>query len=243
MTEPLSRPAVAAQDYAGTSVASRVLRRQGHDADDAVLTARTLVAIADGIDGVGGSGAQVLAHVHRVLGRRRDPRSLVGALRAVNASLWLEHGDGAPVAATVTVATWSDRRLFVGQVGDSRAYLVRHGSCQLLTVDQLDEARWQDEARWSGLDGLDSPARLGHHRSAPPVQVRACLVYPGDRLVLCTDGLWRSLGDTWLAGVSGLTAPAACDYLCDALTPAEEDAAVVVVAFGGSMVATNTGHC
>jgi protein phosphatase len=101
----------------------------------------------------------------------------------------------AGMATTLTsVLTASD----VGQVshvGDSRAYLFRHGELVQLTRDHTLAQRMVDDGTLSSLDEANSVMRsaltncLGGDKSDVYVDVHPFRIADGDRLLLCTDGL------------------------------------------------------
>ncbi len=114
------------------------------------------------------------------------------------------------MGATCACAWVEGQHLFIGYVGDSRMYLVRDGSIQRMTVDHT----WVQEA----VDrGIITPAQMRDHPNVhvirrhlgsvelPQVDFRlrlddsestqqahdnqGTLLQPGDKLLLCTDGL------------------------------------------------------
>jgi serine/threonine protein phosphatase PrpC len=196
-------------------------RREGVTSD-AVLCEAGLYAVADGVDHGEGSGQVVLDVVRRLLGTRPTHRRVRAALHAGNASLWCR-GDGpVDVAATVTLALWRSGRLVLGHVGDSRAYLVRGTAITLLTNDQLDITKKGDGA----------VRRVGARRAPAGIDIVLPDVRVGDRLLLCTDGLWRVVAPSAFAELLGGAPQHAAVRLRElALTACYEDASAVVVAF------------
>lgn len=98
------------------------------------------------------------------------------------------------MGTTATIAAMLDRRLFVGQVGDSRAYLLRNGKLVQLSrdqslVNQLIEAGQltEEEAETFEHNNIILQA-LG---TAETVQVDLTYVdiCKGDILMMCSDGL------------------------------------------------------
>jgi PPM family protein phosphatase len=98
------------------------------------------------------------------------------------------------MGTTATVAAFLDRRVFIGQVGDSRAYLLRNGKLVQLTrdqslVNQLIEAGQltEEEAETFEHNNIILQA-LG---TAETVQVDLTFVdlCQNDVLMLCSDGL------------------------------------------------------
>jgi protein phosphatase len=108
---------------------------------------------------------------------------------------------------TTIVSVWIDEYIAsVAHVGDSRAYLWHQGALEPLTEDHsLVEAHVR-----AGL--LDAAARAtAPHRNVltrvlgrePEVQVdlNEVPVQPGDRLLLCSDGLIRTVDEAAIAGM------------------------------------------
>ena len=89
-------------------------------------------------------------------------------------------------------------------VGDSRAYRWRRGQLRRLTEDHSLVAEQLRMGVLTGEEAVRSPLRhvitrsVGTRRSVQP-EVQVLSVEPGDRLLLCTDGLTRELPDAALA--------------------------------------------
>lgn len=126
------------------------------------------------------------------------------------------------MGTTATVALLTGNRLFLGHVGDSRAYLLRDGEMQQLTADHS----WVAEQARAGAIPAEQ-ARLHPDRNILTrclgagllVQVdrRIVPVQVGDILLLCTDGLTNVVSDEEIReAVRNHRQPqAACDYLVD----------------------------
>ncbi|HSC85946.1 MAG TPA: Stp1/IreP family PP2C-type Ser/Thr phosphatase [Polyangiaceae bacterium] len=152
-------------------------------------------------------------------------RRLVQAIEFAGASIFQEARSDRSrrgMGTTSTIAALLDRRLFVGQVGDSRAYLLRGGKLQLLTrdqslVNQLIEAGQltEEEAETFEHNNIILQA-LG---TAETVQVDLTHVdlCKGDVLMLCSDGLSGMIrGDEIFDVLTRVTAPMeACRELTD----------------------------
>jgi protein phosphatase len=156
--------------------------------------ATTLLAVADGVGGeAGGEMASAAATraladgFFRVKGRPAAD-ALAAAMRGANDAVLSTAGQaGAQGAASTLVAAAVDgSSAVIGNLGDSRAYLVRNGEIRLITSDH------------SG-DYQSSITRfVGDPRGVQPdVFVEA--LRPGDRLVLCSDGLTRHVEDPEIA--------------------------------------------
>ncbi|MBI5877189.1 MAG: serine/threonine-protein phosphatase [Chloroflexi bacterium] len=88
------------------------------------------------------------------------------------------------MGSTGTIALFSGQRVFIGHVGDSRAYLFRSGALRALTHDDHSEG----EARNVLTQAIGAGAALRVDRSIHAVQA-------GDYLFLCTDGLTTMVND------------------------------------------------
>ncbi len=100
------------------------------------------------------------------------------------------------MGTTVVLAAWrKNNELFLAGVGDSRAYLIRNRKMTQLTVDHslaqaLVEAKTitQEEARDHKFKNV-LWKYLGSKEVGDGPDVINVLIQPGDRFLLCTDGL------------------------------------------------------
>ncbi len=104
------------------------------------------------------------------------------------------------MGTTVTAAVLIGPRLIVGQVGDSRAYIYRHGQFAQLTKDQslvqqLIDANQltEEEARDFDKNNIILQA-LGTSENVH-VDITSAILRRGDRLVMCSDGLCGLVSD------------------------------------------------
>lgn len=98
------------------------------------------------------------------------------------------------MTTTLVAAVVGGGTVFLGHVGDSRAYLLREGELLQLTDDHSmvnelvrNGQMSYEEARKSRYRNVITRA-IGLHPTVQP-DVAAIEVLPGDRLVLCSDGL------------------------------------------------------
>lgn len=196
------------------------------------------VVLADGMGGrQGGERAAQLA-VDTVLERRggrfEDPRRAI--LRA-NARIREQAAaeDLPGMGTTVVVVDHPDveaANVVVAWVGDSRLYRVRDGVAEPVTRDHT----WEALLLELGTD--PDAARERRHvltravGTQARVDVDLCTfeVRPGDRLVLCSDGVHTALGPGAIAALAGQGAPALVDAAVAAGTRDDATAAVVELA-------------
>jgi len=137
-------------------------------------------------------------------------RALDSAMRAANGAVY-EAGrtaGGGAMGTTLTAAALRGRTLHVGNIGDSRTYLLRGGRIKQLSHDHslvgeqlrlglLTEA----QARASTIRNVITRA-VGHDTQVEP-DVFAFTVEVGDRLLLCSDGLHGLVENAELARIAG----------------------------------------
>jgi serine/threonine protein phosphatase PrpC len=160
--------------------------------------------------------------------------ALIRAVDAANTSVRTMAG-----GTTLLLAALADSCAFIAHVGDSRAYLIHSDDTwSLLTRDHnlawepvLQGLMSEEEAETRGLT-VCLTQHLGSRRPIPDVFTVA--LTPGDRLVLCTDGVYRALyNDRKLAKISNNGSPAfAALRLRDAalIAGAPDNIGLVVVA-------------
>jgi protein phosphatase len=111
--------------------------------------------------------------------------------------------------ASTAVIGVMDRGVFhVVNIGDSRAYLVRGGEAGVLTRDHSVAAAMCEQGQLTATEARYHQLRnrltasLGSPR-AVTLDYKAVQVGHGDRIVLCSDGLWDMLPDVEIAGLVG----------------------------------------
>jgi len=160
-----------------------------------------LFAVADGLGGHRAgevASHKALEQLPQFLGGAANPAvDLVTAMEAVNASLLaIANANRAwrGMGTTCTACLVRGRDLWVGHVGDSRAYLLRGGDVLQLTEDHTWVSELVKNGEMTGEEARRHPRRnmlvraLGVE-AAVRVDLRYLGLVPGDRVLLCTDGL------------------------------------------------------
>lgn len=136
-------------------------------------------------------------------------RAVLGANKAILAEVEA-HPEERGKGTTCTAAIISPDLLAIAQVGDSRAYLLREGRLHVLTRDQTLASELID-AGVSRPDQIeDLPSRhvltqaLGRRADVQPV-ITDVELREGDRVLLCSDGLYVPVGDETIAAILGGT--------------------------------------
>lgn len=170
----------------------------------------SLFMVADGMGGAAAGEVASAMAIETVLeemrarwiaGTSEDSEVFAAAIRdaciAANTRIHryaTEHPEHRGMGSTATICGLLGDRLFLAQVGDSRAYLVRNGSARQITKDQslvqklveageltVEEAELS-ERRNIILQALGPEAKV-------KVDLTSQQVRRGDTLVLCSDGL------------------------------------------------------
>ncbi len=170
----------------------------------------TLFMVADGLGGAAaGEIASDLAinTVYEEMrerwmhSQRMDPQGFASALKAAtdaaNAKIFayaLEHPEHRGLGTTATVAGLLGDTLYLAQVGDSRAYVIRNGEAMQITKDQSLMQRLVEAGELTQEEAERSERRnIILQALGPEPTVRIDLTHQqmrqGDILVLCTDGL------------------------------------------------------
>lgn len=110
------------------------------------------------------------------------------------------------MGTTVTGLVWLGERMAVVHVGDSRAYLLRDGTLDQITKDHTYVQSLVDAGEITPEEATRHPRRNLLNRAVDGIHVvEADLsmreTRPGDRYLLCTDGLSGVVPDTTLAEV------------------------------------------
>jgi serine/threonine protein phosphatase PrpC len=119
-----------------------------------------------------------------------------------------EEADLHGMGTTLTAAVIDGDRLHVAHAGDSRCYLWREGELKQLTEDHSWIAEQLRVGAITEIEAKQSRYRhvitrsVGVERHAD-VEVRSVAVAPGDRLLLCSDGLFGLVPDEDLAKLLG----------------------------------------
>lgn len=237
-----------------------------HDPTPAALEGRAfalgprgaLLLVADGMGGSAGGALASRTTVERVredLARawlpepwstaRAFTHHLVEALQAANRELHeLARGDPRlnGMGSTVTAAGLLGDHLYLAQVGDSRAYLVRDGIARQLTRDQsvvqeLLDAGALTEEQASGSAHRHAILQAVGTESELDVDLTSQQARRGDTLIVCSDGLSGLVEPEELAAAAGrFHDPTA---LCEALLEmadargAPDNVTVAAAALGG----------
>ncbi len=184
-------------------------KTSGHDLARHQIGARgLLLAVADGMGGAkAGEVASRLAveQLVRSLGapsqNEMPADRLRGGLKLANRAIRQasdENLDYSGMGSTMTAALVSGGQAIIGQVGDSRGYLIRGNEVRQITKDQSFAQALIDAGELTEEQGAHSPERhlilqaLGGRDEIEP-KIGTVALMRGDHLLLCTDYLARKV--------------------------------------------------
>ena len=183
------------------------LLREGNE--DSAYAGPRLLAVADGMGGHAAgevASALTIASMAELDAEQPDGDMLkVLALAVAMANARLQEKIIANPAVegmgtTLTALLWSDGHAAVCHIGDSRGYLLREGELYQITHDHTLVQSLVDEGRISADDVSTHPQRSlllraldGRSIAEPDLSIHESL--PGDRYLLCSDGLSGVVSD------------------------------------------------
>lgn len=198
--------------------------------EDSYYNGHRLWMVADGLGGhqAGEVASQLAVHTisQAVLGSEDCcSGSLSDAIYEANMKIYGEAKKSpqfAGMGTTITAALYDGiDKLFIGHVGDSRAYLIRNGSMSQLTEDHSVVAVLLKDGALSAEEAKVHPHRnyltqaLGVDESIK-VDLLEIKIFEDDYLVLTTDGLTNVVEDEEIVEIVNIEAEP--QRICDILT-------------------------
>jgi PPM family protein phosphatase len=132
---------------------------------------------------------------------------IIAAVQDANRAIWEQaQMIGSDMGTTCTVVLLLGQALYIGHVGDSRAYLATPTGMRQLTNDHSAVGRLIQVGQLDPSEARDHPLRSQLYRTVgqhPEIQVDFVYQPLGDaaQLLMCSDGLWGMLDDEVLLDV------------------------------------------
>jgi PPM family protein phosphatase len=178
--------------------------------EDAYLVDEPLFVVADGMGGHRGGDVASRMAVDTIEALfRRGEGALTEQVQEANRAVFERSSIDRSVAGmgtTLTAALVQGARARLAHVGDSRAYLLRGGDLKMLTEDHTLVQRMVQQGEITEAEAERHPQRsvvtraLGIEMSIP-VDEAIVDLEPGDRLLLCSDGLTSMVDDRRVAEI------------------------------------------
>lgn len=215
---------------------------------DSGYAGRNLFIVADGMGGhAGGDVASAIAlkrivEADKPYASAKDAEfALETALLAANtlvAETVFDHAELTGMGTTVSAIVRVDDKVALAHIGDSRIYLLRDGNFEQVTADHTFVQRLVDSGRITQEEAAVHPRRsvlmrvLGDVDSSPEIDTAILDTQPGDRWLLCSDGLSSYVSDDKIAAAltTFTDAKDACNRLVrEALDQGAPDNVTIVI--------------
>ena len=170
--------------------------------EDSAYAGPHLLVLADGMGGhaAGEVASQLMVEHLEHLDRDPEDADMLALLGAAaedgNASIEAsvaEHPEQAGMGTTLTATMFNGRELGLIHVGDSRGYLLRDGELRQLTVDDTFVQSLVNDGKLAPEDVSSHPQKSlilkAYTGRAVEPHLELIQVQPGDRVLLCSDGL------------------------------------------------------
>ncbi|MSZ20291.1 MAG: serine/threonine-protein phosphatase [Actinobacteria bacterium] len=172
---------------------------------DSGYAGTNLFFVADGMGGhAGGDVASAITAQHVALAdepvesSQQAEQKLIDYIWQANEKLGVsvaEHSELAGMGTTFSGMLVNGTKVSIGHIGDSRVYLARDGILKQITSDHTFVQRLVDTGRITEEEALVHPRRsvlmrvLGDVEQFPEIDVDTFETKPGDRWMVCSDGL------------------------------------------------------
>ncbi len=240
--------------FEGSSVAISHTGKVRSNNQDSGYAGSNLFVVADGMGGhAGGDVASSLA-VHRLKEldhpfastgeAERALQDAIGSTASVLIDTVARRPELAGMGTTVSGLIMVDDYAVIAHIGDSRIYLYRDDALTQITTDHTFVQRLVDSGRITPEEARYHPRRsvlmrvLGDMDPDPEIDTFIMPTQPGDRWLLCSDGLSGVVDDAHTSKVlgqklpPGRTADLLLKQALDAGAP--DNVTVVIVDVGGS---------
>jgi serine/threonine protein phosphatase PrpC len=172
-------------------------------------------------DGVGGADAGEVASeyaseqtVVNYITSNDDPnlgQRLVNAMKVANTDLRqlvAERNENKRMATTMVATAITGQIAYIANVGDSRGYHWRNNALRQVTKDQSLVAKLVEEGAITEAEAANHPHRnvilysIGSEKN-PQIDLFEVDLDPGDKILMCSDGLTRHVADQEICDILG----------------------------------------
>jgi len=123
-------------------------------------------------------------------------RTAIEAANEAVVKYGMDHRESEGLSTTIVATIISGKTAHVAHAGDSRAYLINRGGIKQLTKDDSEVQELVDAGKITADEARRYPGRNVITRAVGAasdirVNVTSIELQPGDRILLCSDGLWE----------------------------------------------------
>lgn len=239
--------------FEGSSAAISHTGKVRSNNQDSGYCGANLFVVADGMGGHAGGDVASSIAIHRLkdlehgytetADAERDLRDAIADTAGQLIETVAERPELAGMGTTVSALMMVEDHAVIAHIGDSRIYLYRDGALTQITTDHTFVQRLVDSGRITPEEARYHPRRsvlmrvLGDMDPDPEVDTFIMPTQPGDRWLLCSDGLCGVVDDAHTAktldqGLApGRTADLLLKQALDAGAP--DNVTIVIVDVGG----------
>lgn len=239
--------------FEGSSAALSHTGKVRSNNQDSGYAGSNLFIVADGMGGHAGGDVASSIAIAQLADLDRPFESPAAAERALGEAITdtaaalidtvAARPELAGMGTTVSALAMVDDYAVIAHIGDSRVYLYRDGALTQITTDHTFVQRLVDSGRITPEEARYHPRRsvlmrvLGDMSPNPEIDTFVMPTQPGDRWLLCSDGLCGVVPDTQTAKALGAdlaparTADALLKMALDAGAP--DNVTIVLVDVGG----------
>ena len=218
-------------DWAAASVQGRRRLRN----EDSWKQLGPVFAVADGMGGLSAGDKASAIAAHTIANEWLSTEELAPeqVVRRANFEVLQLAGDTDTSGSTVTAIRIAHDQATVIHVGDSRVYRLRDGHAELLTRDHNLRSELLAAGIMPGNTKSLGPLRaltsyLGKADEDLLVDIRSVSLRHGDRLVLCTDGVFDEMSHSEFASRAGNESAAVAVNRLTALQGSDDATALIV---------------
>ena len=202
------------------------VREQNQDAVGYFTTkdeAWTMLVVCDGMGGHAGGemaskmAVEAIGHAFNTNITTVDPvTTLTQAIIAANDAIWQaaqQFPERRGMGTTVAALAWTGDQAYIAHVGDSRVYRVRPDSIERMTKDHSAVQRMVDGGLLTEEQAAEHPDSnilsmcVGAKETLEPEVRGPVTIEPGDRYLLCSDGLVPLVEDAFVAAMAMMYRP------------------------------------
>lgn len=214
-------------------------------------------------DGVGGADAgevaseyasqQTIAHYTANFDDPHLGNRLVNAMQTANTDLRqlvAERNENKRMATTMVATAISDQIAYIANVGDSRGYHWRSNTLRQVTKDQSLVAKLVEEGAITEAEAANHPHRnvilysIGSEKT-PQIDLFEVNLDPGDKILMCSDGLIRHVADQEISEILGSEdKDMAADHLIQLANErgGQDNISAAIIDFGELLADTTIEH-
>ncbi|MDP4093850.1 MAG: Stp1/IreP family PP2C-type Ser/Thr phosphatase [Bacillota bacterium] len=151
----------------------------------------------------------ILQYAERFVNEEVISEAIMEAVKKANEEIYTEaaqHKSNSGMGTTLTVAVINNKKIYIGHVGDSRAFLIRNNEMTLLTTDHTYIEELVKNGSITREEALSHPKKNVLVRAVGceeniNVDIYVYDIQEGDICLLCTDGLTNMLSENELLDI------------------------------------------